>query len=418
MSKTYTTLSREGYTYLCSIIKQVVSLPTDVIDNLNLATNTTYSSIKIKTIVDKTLEDAKEYANEVCAALVKLECRKTTTQPTLENSDINVIYLYSADGNAPFQQYLKISETELVDMGSTNINLDGYLTATEITRDYVTKLDFNTLKTEVEGKVDKADIVNNLTSTDTDKPLSANQGKILDDKKLNKADISTLIDSSSTNDKVPSGKAVFDAIHEPILMTRSSASDITALLTKLKSLAPGTNATIKLFDNSGVLFPVTGNYIGTVSVINGNEITVICVNHWYSQHAYTFKVQNDDTSISLNKICTTKVADVPKTNIAPADTTKFVGFKGNSLCNYCVQNGICYVSIWGVQVTVTGRVNTGVILPLPKSGFFGGGYLTGGGDAITHAYAHTIPETGELKFNVKDANTVLYGMFSYPVAES
>ena len=118
------------------------------------------------------------------------------------------------------------------------------------------------------------------------------------------------------------------------------------------------------------------------------------------------------------KISTTGVKDIPKTNIAPADTTKFVGFKGNSMCNYCVQNGICYVSLWGVQVTVTGRVNTGVILPLPKSGFFGGGYLTGGGDAITHAYAHTIPETGELKFNVKDANTALYGAFSYPVAES
>ena len=158
MSKTYTTLSREAYSFLCSVIKQVVSLPTDVIDNLNLATNTTYSSIKIKTIVDKTLEDAKEYANEVCAALVKLECRKTTTQPTLENSDINVIYLYSADGNAPFQQYLKISETELVDMGSTNINLDGYLTATEITRDYVTKLDFNTLKTELDKKADMINI--------------------------------------------------------------------------------------------------------------------------------------------------------------------------------------------------------------------------------------------------------------------
>ena len=118
------------------------------------------------------------------------------------------------------------------------------------------------------------------------------------------------------------------------------------------------------------------------------------------------------------KISTTGVKDIPKTNIAPADTTKFVGFKGNSMCNYCVQNGICYVSLWGVQVTVTGRVNTGVILPLPKSGFFGGGHLTGGGDAETHAYAHTIPETGELKFNVKDANTALYGAFSYPVAES
>ena len=128
--------------------------------------------------------------------------------------------------------------------------------------------------------------------------------------------------------------------------------------------------------------------------------------------------REDGTELTWKRVCITSVSDKPITNIAPADTTKFVGFKGNSMCNYCVQNGICYVSLWGVQVTVTGRVNTGVILPMPKSGFFGGGYLTGGGDAITHAYAHTIPETGELKFNVKDANTVLYGMFSYPVAES
>lgn len=117
-------------------------------------------------------------------------------------------------------------------------------------------------------------------------------------------------------------------------------------------------------------------------------------------------------------ISTTGVADVPKTNIAPADETKFIGFKGNSMCNYCVVNGVCYVSLWSVQVSVTGRCNTGVILPMPKSGFFGGGYLTGGGDAEPHAYAHTIPETGELKFNVKDANTLLYGSFSYPIAES
>ena len=417
MSKTYTTLSREGYTYLCSIIKQVVSLPTDVIDNLNLATNTTYSSIKIKTIVDKTLEDAKEYANEVCAALVKLECRKTTTQPTLDNSDINVIYLYSADGNAPFQQYLKISETELVYMGSTNINLDGYLTATEITRDYVTKLDFDSLKTEVDKKLNKTDIIDNLTSTDTDKPLSANQGKILDDKKLNKADISTIIDSSSTNDKVPSEKAVFDAIHEPILMTLSSTSDITALLTKLRSLAPGTNATIKLYDNSGVLFPVTGNYIGTVSVINANEITVICVNHWYSQHAYTFKVQNDDTSISLNKICTTKVADVPVTNIAPADTATFVNFAGNPNCNYRVRNGVCYVTFEAIRIASAGGFRTGVFLP-KSSSYQAGGFLTGAGDATPHAYVFVLEGTGEIGFDVKDANTALYGSFSYPVAES
>ena len=415
MSRTYTIMSREAINYLCSVINQVVSLPTDVIDNLNLATNTTYSSIKIKTIVDKTLKDAKEYANEVCAALVKLECRKTTTQPTLENSDINIIYLYSADGNAPFQQYLKISETELVDMGSTNINLDGYLTATEITRDYVTKLDFNTLKTEVEGKVDKTDIVDNLTSTDTDKPLSANQGKILDDKKLNKADISTIIDSSSTNDKVPSGKAVYDAIHEPILMTLSSTSDITALLTKLRSLAPGTNATIKLYDNSGVLFPVTGNYIGTVSVINGNEITVICVNHWYSQHAYTFKVQNDDTSISLNKICTTKIADVPKTDLiftCAAGGT----FTSDEDCSYFVQNGVCYVSLLGLKVNgyTYGNVIT-TNLPIPKLKI--NPSLTDNSGVTIYGKLY-IDSNGNCWFHGVPTDFISYNTFSYPVAES
>ena len=118
------------------------------------------------------------------------------------------------------------------------------------------------------------------------------------------------------------------------------------------------------------------------------------------------------------KVCTTSVADVPKTNIAPVDEEKFIDFKGNSLTNYCVNNGICYVSIWGVKVSVTGRTVTGVILPKPKTGFFGGACLIGGGDADTHAYAHIIPQTGELKINVKDANTALYGSFSYPVAES
>lgn len=40
---------------------------------------------------------------------------------------------------------------------------------------------FNDIKTAVTGKVDKTSIVNNLTSTSTDKPLSAAQGKALKD---------------------------------------------------------------------------------------------------------------------------------------------------------------------------------------------------------------------------------------------
>ena len=116
-------------------------------------------------------------------------------------------------------------------------------------------------------------------------------------------------------------------------------------------------------------------------------------------------------------ICTTSVADVPKTNIVPSDTTTFINFKGNSNCNYCVKNGICYVSLWGVKIASTGgTIKPGVILPKCANNR-AGVLMTGTGDATEHAFAFII-DTGELCFDVKDANTVLYGSFSYPVSES
>ena len=210
MSQQLTTISLEAIQYMCGLIRDLASV-SEAIDNTNLADDKVFSNLYTKKLIDKCLEDANTESQKLVGALTHLTCEETTVQPTLDNSSINVIYLYSATGNAPYQQYLKISDTKLIDLGSTSISLSAYLTATEIARDYITKLDFNALKTEVKGKVDKtsilttidnlatddqiysasivnseldnkvnkADIVDNLTSTDTDKPLSANQGKVL-----------------------------------------------------------------------------------------------------------------------------------------------------------------------------------------------------------------------------------------------
>ena len=117
------------------------------------------------------------------------------------------------------------------------------------------------------------------------------------------------------------------------------------------------------------------------------------------------------------RLCTTSVADVPKTNIAPADETTFIDFKGNGNCNYCVRNGVCYVTLWDVKIATTGTVKTGVFLP-KCAGVRAGSFMTGNGDATPHAYVYILSDTGELLFDVKDANTTLYGPFSYPVSES
>lgn len=116
------------------------------------------------------------------------------------------------------------------------------------------------------------------------------------------------------------------------------------------------------------------------------------------------------------KVCTTSVADVPVTNIAPANTTTFINFAGNPNCNYRVKNGVCYVDLEGISIAYSGElVRTGVYLP-KSSNYQGGTFLSGGGDATPHAYVFALRDTGELCFDVKDVNTALYGSFSYPVA--
>lgn len=57
---------------------------------------------------------------------------------------------------------------------------------------------FNDIKTAVTGKVDTTSIVNNLTSTSTDKPLSAAQGKALNDAKASTAELNA-VDAKHSN---------------------------------------------------------------------------------------------------------------------------------------------------------------------------------------------------------------------------
>ena len=164
MSKQLYTVSKEGLEYLCGLINKIITLPSDVIDNLNLSDITTFSSTKIDALINQTLLDANTHAEELCNALIKLTCKKTTVQPTLDNSELNIIYLFSSDGNAPFEQYLKISDTELIDMGSTSISLNDYLTVTDAVSTYAKKVDLDTLTTEVTNI--KSDL--NTHKNDTD----------------------------------------------------------------------------------------------------------------------------------------------------------------------------------------------------------------------------------------------------------
>ena len=386
--------------------EQALELSKIINDNVK-ANNKLWSSNKIDSELQNMIIEANKYSNELIGQISSISLEYVTVLP---DTDIKSNVIYILQGTPNTLNVYNNSTSAFVTVGDLNIDLTNYYTKSEVDAELAKKANAD--------EVLKPDaIVSDLTTTSGSTTLSTAGLQTELDKVVKTADIKTTLDENSTNDDVYGGKAIFDAIHESISMILSSASDITTLLAKLKSLAPGKSAVIKLYDSSKILFPVTGNYIGTVSVINGNEIIVICVNHWNSKHAYTFRVHRDDTSISLNKICTTSVNDIPWTNITGNLLSTKVKFSNaDSYASYCVKNGTCYVTIWsmtilaecGVEVLFNGLPEaaiTGSSSLKTANASFGLVFTGDGGQILTNVDASCIGRNG-------------YCTLSYPVKES
>ena len=177
MSQQLYSLSLDAIKYICNLINQTVDLPSTILDDLHIATNTTYSSYKLDALLKALKEENIEYCDAAIAGLNKLSKEIITDKSQITNE--NTIYLLLTDASKNiYEQWLLINGTPTM-IGTTEMKLDNVYTKQEADARYTLLTDFDSLKTKVDGKVDKTDIVDNLTSTDTNKPLSANQGMLL-----------------------------------------------------------------------------------------------------------------------------------------------------------------------------------------------------------------------------------------------
>ena len=183
----YTVMELEAIKKLCKCVNSVASLPADLIADTNVATNTTYSSYKIDAEMIALENDIQRYVDTALAGLNKL------TKEVIDDKALvvkeNVLYLYKdpTDMNNDYMQMMLINGVA-VELGSTTCDFSSVYSKDEANDKFALKIDldvlttsFNNFATAIDEKVDKTDIVDNLTSTDTDKPLSANQGMILND---------------------------------------------------------------------------------------------------------------------------------------------------------------------------------------------------------------------------------------------
>ena len=149
------------------------------------------------------------------------------------------------------------------------------LSATKVTSGVINKnrlpnrdiVNINNLTTVLGGKLVKFDIANNLISTNVDKPLSANQGKVLKD----------LLDSKTqfTTDKQILGGVNLDFTINQSFLTKVMTANTTFTASNLKQ---GNRILLELSGNFNIILPsyfqtLTGAYDGTK--INLIELEVI-----------------------------------------------------------------------------------------------------------------------------------------------
>ena len=403
------TLSLDSIKYVLGLIRETVALPTTILDDLNIATNTTYSSYRLDTLLKALKDENIKYCDEAIAGLNKLS--KEIVDDSSKVVKENTIYLILTNPvNNVYEQWLLINGTPQM-IGTTEMNLDSVYTKDEADARYTLITDFNTLKTKVDGKVDKTNIVTakNNSATD-DQVYSAKAINTELDGVVKKVDISTIIDSTSTNDTVPTNKSVWDSLYK---------------ICDTQVLADANNPTSKIC-MADLTTLNTPSKEGVTSAESSLIISIEGRDYWNGQisismaepEVYVRSVRDANTWTKWRKLCSSSVEDVPVTTITTnLASTKVALSNIDSYATYYVKNGTCYVTIWSMTILAACSVET-IFNDLPKSAVGATCPLCNGEESFAQVFIS--PNSKVIAFNAS-ATTINkngYCSFSYPVAES
>ena len=163
-------LTEANVELLCSYIKKTYTEASDFIDDNNVKTNGTYSSKKIEDVNESIRTELKKYADDLVKGIITgITIEIASEEPTLDNTTPNKIYLYEIDNeNHIYQQYLR-TDTLLVKLGTTSIDLSNYYT-----KDEIDNKGFLTEHQDISGKQEKLKAGTNITISD-DNTISATE---------------------------------------------------------------------------------------------------------------------------------------------------------------------------------------------------------------------------------------------------
>ena len=456
LADSFDELSVEDVKAFLNLTPEQISKLSDIIST-EIRLDKTFSSSDTYTRIQAAIDTAKEYTNNQLGKSVKPAYKVVSS--ISEVTETGYFYLISNGTN--FDMYVLSADGSVVSLGTSEVDLSDYAKLTDLA-DYLKKTDaastYATITT-VDGKVDKTSIATAISSTPSVDKV-ASEKAVYDKNTINHKTIQGIDILDYASKVVDNFEFVrgFNVINSPYGDSDSPNNDMLYMINRITvsgycrlvaydlrstfaymrtqlngtwtewvrlTISGGTEdyqtiATPQIKDgaymSNSVLWGTDRDFM--VFDINKPDKTVRRLQFDTVEKAIgMYDLDYDtDTITEVGTLRFQKTSYVPPTNIAPADETTYVNFKGNPKCNYCVKNGVCYVSLFSIKITSTGKITTGVFLPKCLNGM-AGTFLTGSGDVTPHVYVHVIPNTGELAFDVKDSNVNVFGSFSYPVAE-
>ena len=273
---------------------------------------------------------------------------------------------------------------------------------------------YDELVADIGNKANATDLANHTSDTDIH-ITSAERTKWNEvDNKVNKTDITTTIDSSSTDTQVPSAKAIYNKSKNRIIRLENGG-DVIAYADYI--ISESVTDTVRMRD-------ATNSPYGVNNKSNDFYYTIYNMDDYKFKRIVAYDIRKNDMYMIMKnngkwgtwqRVCTTSVADVEQTTVTFTDTTNYkpsdiVGFK------YTVSNGICYVT-GGIKCVSPTSSNVIVYtLPKPKLGSLC--YKTFSFSSNdTNTTFIVIGAGGKLNLSKGVANTEYRCSFTYPVLE-
>ncbi len=158
----YTVIEKSAIQYLCGLIRDLASV-SEGIDDLNLRSDGTFSSVKIDTLLNTLKTDCNEYTDRLVANLSRLELKIANAES--EITQPNIMYLYKPSGATSYEQYVVIEGTKVL-LGTCDIDMENYYTKAQTDAKFTLQTNFNTLVDKVTAIEDEIG-TETLTTTST-----------------------------------------------------------------------------------------------------------------------------------------------------------------------------------------------------------------------------------------------------------